>query len=46
MFPLPKQTFPASPTNVCLDPFVFAEFFAKPGRPLLRTLPSTTLAEM
>jgi hypothetical protein len=32
MFPLPKQTFSASPTNVCLDSFVFAEFFRKTGK--------------
>ena len=28
----PKQTFPASPTNACLESFVFAEFFRKTGK--------------
>jgi hypothetical protein len=27
-----KQVYPDCPTNACLDPFVFAEFFSKTGK--------------
>ena len=33
MGPDAKQTFIGYPTNVCLDSFVFAEFFPKTGKP-------------
>lgn len=44
MTEIPKQTFPGWPTNVCLDSFVFAEFFSKPGRLLWGTLLSLAAA--
>ena len=44
MTKIPKQTFLGCPTNVCLDSFVFAEFFSKPGRPLCGTLLSIAAA--
>ena len=33
--PATKQTFLGCPTNVCLDLFVFAEFFPKTGKAIL-----------